>query len=207
MTRERVKDPEAVKKAEEEKKKQEKKEEKLKFQRKEEVVKNLVRVANTDIDGGKNLLTALQGIKGVSHSYANAVIKVSGFDPRKKLSDISESDIQKIEKILKNPSEHGIPQFILNRRREPETGKDTHLIGSDITVATKFDVQDEIDLKTYRGWRHMLGQPVRGQRTRSHFRQKGRVVGVLRKAVMLQMGKTGAVAAAPKPEAKKEEKK
>ena len=57
-----------------------------------------------------------------------------------------------------------------------------------LETAKKFDIQRMVDLKTYKGIRHMLGLPVRGQRTRSSFR-KGRVVGVVRKAVKLAMKK------------------
>lgn len=79
--------------------------------------------------------------------------------------------------------------------------------GTDIFTATKFDVQKQVDIKSYRGWRHMLGQPVRGQRTRSHFRL-GRVVGVLKKDIKAQGGKAeGAAPAAGAAPAKKEEKK
>src|SRR3989304_4369414 len=110
---------------------------------------------------------------------------------------IAETDIAKLEEMLTNPAKHGVPNYFLNRRKDMKTGQDMHLIGSDLDVAHKFDVQDYINLKTYRGIRHMLGQPVRGQRTRSSFRQKGRVVGVMKKPIKLEA----------KAEEKKEEKK
>lgn len=69
-----------------------------------------------------------------------------------------------------------------------ETGQDLHLTGADLDVARKFDIQKMVDLKTWKGFRHMLGQPVRGQRTRSSFRG-GRIVGVVRKAVRMQLEK------------------
>ncbi len=198
-------------KVKEDSKKLEKKEDKPKFVQKAGP-KALVRVANTDLDGGKNLITAIKHIRGVSHFLANAIIKVTGFDPHKRLGEYGPTEIQKIEEVIKNPSAFGIPIFALNRRKDPATGKDSHISGSDILTAAKFDVQKQIDMKTYRGWRHMLGQPVRGQRTRSHFRL-GRVVGVLRKEIKIQMTKAGVEAPAaggapaPAPAAKKEEKK
>ena len=201
-----------VERLKEEAKAEKKKEEKPKLEKKLGP-RELVRVANTDIDGNKNLITGVKKIKGVGHTFANAIVKSLKLDPHKKLSQVTPEEIQKIEDAIKNPSSFGIPKFLFNRRKEPATGEDVHLTGPDVPTAAKFDVQKEIDLKTYRGFRHMLGQPVRGQRTRSHFRH-GRVVGVLRKEIKIQMAKAGTVAspatgaaaptAAP---AKKEEKK
>lgn len=166
----------------------------------EKVAKTLVRVANTDLDGDKSLMRTLTGIKGVGFAMSKAICNVSGFDPKIKLGSMSELDIGKLEEVLHDPVKFGVPVFMINRKFDLETGKDLHLIGQDFDTAMRFDVQREIDTKSYRGWRQMLGQPSRGQKTRSHFRQKGRVVGVMRKAIKLQMQK-------PAEEAKKEEKK
>jgi small subunit ribosomal protein S13 len=197
-----------------EKKEAEKKpeEKKPRFEKKE--AKALVRVVNTDLDADKSLSIALLGIKGIGQVLSKAICLAGGFSPKAKLGSLSETDLRKLEDIIHNPGKFGIPEFFLNRRREPETGETHHLIGPDLTVRERFDIQKYVDLKTYRGWRHIFGQPVRGQRTKAHFRQKGRVVGVMRKSVMAQMGKTGEAAkagAAPAPAAaapaKKEEKK
>jgi small subunit ribosomal protein S13 len=151
--------------------------------------KAIVRVAGTDLDGEKPLIHALRGIKGISYAMSKAVCKVSGFEPNVKLGALTETDIEKLEKIIKSPVEFGIPAYLVNRRKDIETGQNIHLTGSDLDVARKFDIQRYIDIKSYRGWRHMLGQPVRGQRTRSSFRERGRVVGVMRKEIRLQMAK------------------
>ena len=142
--------------------------------------KILVRIANSDLDGEKNILYGLTGIKGISYTFSKAICHCANLDPFRKLSSLTEEEIKKIEDIIYNPLKYNIPPFLLNRRRDPETGKDYHLIGDDIDIKTKFDIQREISLKTWRGYRHMHGQPVRGQRTRSHFR-KGATVGVIRK--------------------------
>lgn len=153
-----------------------------------EKIKSIVRIANTDLNGEERLLNALRGIKGISFTMAKAICEASGIGSEKKLGELSEDEINKLERVIKNPKEYGIPSFLLNRRRDPESGKDLHLAGADVKTAMKFDIEKEIKLRTYRGWRHMLGQPVRGQKTRSHFRH-GRTIGVIRKAVRLQMQK------------------
>jgi small subunit ribosomal protein S13 len=186
-------------------------EEKKKHFEKKDVARALVRVANTDLDGDKSVLIAISNIRGIGQTLAKAICTVGGFDARKKLSSFSEGEIQKLEEVIRNPEKFGVPTYFLNRRKDPEVGSDRHLIGPDLTVRQKFDIQKYIDLKTYRGWRHIFGQPVRGQRTKAHFRTKGRVVGVMRKSVMAQMGKTGeaaktAAAPAAAPAAKEEKK-
>lgn len=205
----RVKDVDKQKEAEA--KSAEKKEKPKRFDKPVEQY-SLVRVSGTDLNGDKPIARAILGIKGISWGMSNAICLVGGIDAKRKLKDFSEEEIAKVEQIIKDPIKFGVPLFLINRIRDVETGKDMHLTGADLDVARKFDILRHVDLKTYRGWRHMLGQPVRGQRTRSKFRQKGRVVGVLRKEIKIATGATGAPAAggAPAPAAapaKKEEKK
>jgi len=189
MARDRVKDTD--KKKEQQKEKEKPKKEPPK--KVETVAKVLVRVANTDLDGDKSLIRTLTGIKGIGTAMSKAICNVSGLNPKSKLSSFSEGDIGKLEQVINDPVKFGIPVFMVNRRFDLETGKDLHLTGQDFDSTMRFDVKREIDTKSYRGWRHMSGQPVRGQETRSHFRQKGRVVGVMRKAIKLQMQKTDEV--------------
>lgn len=163
------------------------KEEKIKVEKgvkpKKKEIRALIRVVNSDLDGEKPLVVALTGIKGISHAIAGAICYAAGFDKNVKLGSLKEQDIFKIEEIIKDPIKFGIPPFIFNRRRDITTGKDMHVVASDLEMVTKFDIQRMIDIKSYKGVRHMLGLPSRGQRTRSSFR-KGKVVGVVRKAVM-----------------------
>lgn len=155
---------------------------------KEAVQYSVVRVSGTDLDGSKPIAHAILGIKGVGWTMSNAICEAGNIDPKKKLKDFDESGVKKIEEIIRSPVKFGVPKFMVNRRHDLETGEDVHLSGADLKVAVKFDVQRHVDLKTYRGWRHMMGQPVRGQRTRSKFRERGRVVGVLRKAMKIAPG-------------------
>ena len=66
----------------------------------------------------------------------------------------------------------------MNRRKDFETGKDAHYITTDLDMKKEFDVRRLKKIRSYRGLRHALGQPTRGQRTRSHFRKRGKTVGV-----------------------------
>ncbi|MCC5994071.1 MAG: 30S ribosomal protein S13 [Candidatus Aenigmarchaeota archaeon] len=175
----RVKDVEKEKEKEEEEKKKKEKPKEIKVKKEERKIGGIVRILNTDLDANKNLLYGLTGIKGVSYTFSKAVIAALGLDAYRKLSTLTPEEIEKIEDCLKNPAKYNIPSFLFNRRRDPETGLDIHLVGPDVDIFRSMDIKREIELKTYKGFRHMYGQPVRGQRTRSHFRH-GRTVGVLR---------------------------
>ncbi len=81
---------------------------------------------------------------------------------------------------MRNPGNYNIPSHMFNRRSDPQTGENKHLIGSELRFAIKSDVDLLRKTRSYKGIRHELGLPVRGQRTRSSFR-KGAIVGVIKK--------------------------
>ena len=139
----------------------------------------IIRLVETNIDGRKEVNAAIRRIPGVSFMFANAVTKFGGFQ-KKKLGDLSEDEIKKLESVILHPEKYEIPQWLYNRRKEPATAEDKHLSASSLEFAEKMDVNEMKKLKTYKGIRHSLGLPVRGQRTRSSFRG-GKSVGVNKK--------------------------
>ena len=142
--------------------------------------RNFVRIANQDIDGNKHVYYGLARIYGVGYAYANAICEVGGIDREKKIGNLSPEEIKKIEELLKSPK--GIPIWALNRRKDVDTGNDTHMISSDLKLRIDFDVRKMKKIKSYKGVRHGAGLPVRGQRTKSHFRTGGSV-GVQKKKI------------------------
>ena len=143
-------------------------------------IKGIVRIGETDIDGNRQIYIGLTQIKGVGFMFSNAICKVLGLNPHGKIGELTNQQIKEIENILKNPQEYGIPSWMYNRRKDLETGKDLHLTASELEFKQKEDIRKLIDMKAYRGIRHMFGLKVRGQKTRSTGR-RGRTVGVVRK--------------------------
>ena len=86
------------------------------------------------------------------------------------------------------------PTWFLNRQKDFGTGDDIHLLTSDIAFNLRNDVEREKGVFSWRGYRHMYGLKVRGQRTRCTGR-KGGAVGVA-KGGRVAPGKPGAPAAA-----------
>ncbi len=144
--------------------------------KKQQQIESLVRIASTDIEGDKTVYVGLTKIKGVSWMMSNAVCQVLGIDKNKKIGELTQDEIKKIEAFLQNPK---LPSWMLNRRKDRQTGKDMHLIGTKLELTKEFDIRRLKKIKAYRGVRHAMGLPVRGQRTKSHFR-KGKTVGVQR---------------------------
>ncbi len=140
----------------------------------------IVRIAGTDLNGNRYVYMGLMDLKGVGYNLGMAIVRALGIDQNKRLKDLSEEEIKKLEDAVKNPAKYGIPSWMLNRRKDYETGKDLHLVGVDLELKIKEDIARLRKIRAYRGIRHELGLPVRGQRTRSSFR-KGMTVGVVRK--------------------------
>ncbi len=139
----------------------------------------LIRILGYDIPGSKNVMTGLTRIKGVSWSISNITCIKLKIPKAKKISELSKADIQQIEKFLR---EMPVSDFFKNRRADIETGETKHYLGADLDIKKEFDIKRLKEIKSYRGLRHALKLPVRGQRTRSHFRTKGTAMGVKRKA-------------------------
>ena len=146
-------------------------------------LKYFVRIANTDLDGNKPIGNALTKIKGIGFMFSYAICHVSNIQYNKKAGYLSEAEALKLDDILKDPLKFGIPVWMLNRKRDPEDNADKHLIGANLTFTEDNDIKMMKKIKSYKGVRHSLGQPVRGQRTKSNFRKnKGKVLGVKKKA-------------------------
>jgi small subunit ribosomal protein S13 len=157
--------------------------------------RHLVRISGRDLEGGKKLIIALSDLKGVGYNFANVITTKLSLDPRVRLGTLTDEQVKEIEAAIQSTTKSVLPQWFYNRRNDPETGEARQLLGSDLDFIQKNDIEDEKNIRSWKGVRHSLGLKVRGQRTRTTGR-KGRTVGV-RKATLV---------AAAKEAAKKEEK-
>ncbi|HIP88566.1 MAG TPA: 30S ribosomal protein S13 [Thermococcus paralvinellae] len=142
--------------------------------------RHIVRVAGVDLDGNKQLRWALTAIKGIGINFATMVCRVAGLDPFQKAGYLTDEQVKLIEEILESPVEHGIPPWAVNRPKDYETGRYLHSTGAKLVMAWREDINRLRRIRAYRGIRHELGLPLRGQRTKSNFR-RGMTVGVKRK--------------------------
>ena len=142
-----------------------------------------LRIMDTDVDGTLKASYALAKIKGVGLSLADAMLRKAAISPDKRAGFLSESEIDRLEEIVKDPAKSGLPSWLFNRRKELETGKDTQLTSADLVLRTKMDIDKMKEIKSWRGYRHAYGLKVRGQRTKTTGRA-GKALGVKKKTLM-----------------------
>ncbi len=142
--------------------------------------KYIVRMADTDLDGNRPVIYALQGIKGIGYRVAEGIVKLMDVDPREKIGNLSDEKIEEIRKIVEEQLEEILPGWMMNHRKDYLTGEDRHLLSTDLDLQKQDDINRLKRIRCYRGIRHERGLPVRGQRTRSNGR-RGLAVGVSRK--------------------------
>lgn len=110
----------------------------------------MARIAGVDLPREKTVLYALPLIYGIGKHNAAEVIEKAGVDPRRKVKELSETEIGKLREIL--DSQYQVEGDL---RRE---------------VAT--NIRRLIEIGSYRGLRHRRGLPTRGQNTRSNARSR-----------------------------------
>jgi small subunit ribosomal protein S13 len=105
------------------------------------------RIAGIDIPEQKKVPFALRSVYGVGPSRANEIVSQAKIDPDKRARDLTPDEINKIQRLLEAyPVEGDLRRIV--------TDNVAHLKRS----------------KTYRGLRHSMGLPTRGQRTRVNSR-------------------------------------
>lgn len=119
------------------------------------------RIAGNDIPDYKKIRISLRSIYGIGPQRADDIVAKTNIDPDKRARDLTTDEIGKIQRSLDE---------------YPVEGDLRRIISDNISRLKR--------TKTYRGMRHNMGLPVRGQRTRSNARTKRtgrRTVGAMTK--------------------------
>ena len=142
--------------------------------------KYIVRIADTDLDGNRSVIYAIQGIKGIGYRVAEGIVKELNMNPREKIGNLSDEQIEEIRVLIEEKLEELLPSWMMNHRKDYFTGEDRHILSTELDLQKQDDINRLKRIKCYRGVRHEKGLPVRGQRTRSNGR-RGLAVGVTRR--------------------------
>jgi small subunit ribosomal protein S13 len=110
----------------------------------------MARLAGVDLPARKRAEIGLTYIYGIGRSRANSILYRAGVDPNKKVSALSEDEINRIRLILE------------------EEGA----VEGDLRKEVSMNVKRLIEMGAYRGLRHRRGLPVRGQRTHTNARTR-----------------------------------
>ena len=146
--------------------------------------RHIVRIVDADLKGEDKVAYALTRIRGIGINTSFAILMSCGVDPETRVGLLQDSDIKRIEEAL-TTIQTKFPRHMLNRRKDPFTGQDMHLLGSDLVIGMKSDIDLMKKMKCWKGVRHSQGLKVRGQCTRTTGRF-GAAVGVARKAILQQ---------------------
>ncbi len=158
--------------------------------------RHIVRIAGKDVPGAKKMIIGVSQVRGIGYNFAKAILDVLKIDQNSNIGFLTESQVEEIEKVMKNPSSINVPSWFLNRRKDMDSGENLHLITSDIEFNVRNDIEREKNTNSWRGFRHTYGLKVRGQRTRTTGR-KGGAVGVRKGGKVLPPGAVPEGAAAP----------
>ncbi len=149
--------------------------------------RHIVRIAGKDVPGAKKMIIGVSQVRGIGYNFAKAILDVLKIDYNSNVGFLTESQVDAIEKAMRNPASLNVPSWFLNRRKDMDSGSDLHLITSDIEFNVRNDVEREKNTNSWRGFRHTYGLKVRGQRTRTTGR-KGGAVGVRKGGKVLPAG-------------------
>jgi small subunit ribosomal protein S13 len=147
----------------------------------------IVRIMGTDVQGTLKTSYAVAQVKGVSSSLSNAILKKAGVNPDLRVGLITESDVSKIEDVIRDLSKYGIPAWMYNRRKDSDTGKDVHVLSAELAFKIKTDIDGAKEIRSWRGYRHAYSLKVRGQRTKTTGRA-GKALGVKKKNLLQKPG-------------------
>lgn len=111
------------------------------------------RVIGVDIPDNKRLEISLTYIYGVGRALSNEIIDKLGLSPDMRAKGLSEDDIARLNQMLQSE----------------------YTVEGDLRRQVQNNIKRLIAIHSYRGMRHRLGLPVRGQRTKTNARtRKGR---------------------------------
>ena len=108
------------------------------------------RLLGVDIPNDKQVVYSLQYLYGVGPSIAREACVKTKIDPAKKARELDEDELSRLSSLLER-------DYTVEGPLRRQIGQSIHRLR---------------EIKCYRGLRHKLGLPVRGQRTRTNARTR-----------------------------------
>ncbi len=116
----------------------------------------MARIASVDLPRDKRVEIGLTYIYGIGLSRSKEILAATGVNPDTRVKDLSDSDVTALRGAVEN-----------------------YQVEGDLRRLESMNIKRLVDIGTYRGRRHRLGLPVRGQRTRTNARtRRGRRVAI-----------------------------
>lgn len=122
----------------------------------------MARIAGVDLPREKRVEIGLTYIYGIGRAMSNRILQQTGVNPDTRVRDLTDDEISKLRECIDKE----------------------YKVEGDLRREVSLNIKRLMEIGCYRGRRHRMGLPVRGQRTKTNARtRKGpkRTVGAQRK--------------------------
>ena len=110
----------------------------------------MARIAGIDLPNKKRIEIGLTYIYGIGKSKAGEILKKTGVNPDIRVKDLSEEDAVKIRQYI----------------------SDKVTVEGELRTKVALDIKRLVEINCYKGKRHRLGLPVRGQKTKTNAKTR-----------------------------------
>ena len=110
----------------------------------------MARIAGVDLPRDKRVEIGLTYIYGIGLTRAKEVLSKTGVNPDTRVKDLSDAEVAALREAV----------------------EDDYQVEGDLRRWESMNIKRLMDIGTYRGRRHRMGLPVRGQRTRTNARTR-----------------------------------
>lgn len=110
-----------------------------------------MRLVGVDIPDNKKIPYSLRYIYGIGATRAAQIMERSGVNPDLRVRDLTEADAAQLREAIERGG---------------------HLIEGDLRREMQMNIRRLVEIGSYRGVRHRVGLPVRGQRSRTNARTR-----------------------------------
>ncbi len=108
------------------------------------------RIAGVDIPADKRMVVALTYIYGIGHTLSVKTLKANDIDTDRRAKDLTDDELSRLGSYI----------------------QDHHTIEGNLRRQEAQNINRLKQIKCYRGLRHRMGLPVRGQRTKTNARTR-----------------------------------
>lgn len=110
----------------------------------------MARIAGIDIPRNKRVEIALTYIFGIGLSRSQDILAKTGVNPDTRVKELTEEEVGKLRNVIEND----------------------YTVEGELRKEVQLSIKRLLDIKCYRGLRHKMGLPVRGQRSKTNARTR-----------------------------------
>ncbi|NLM76376.1 MAG: 30S ribosomal protein S13 [Clostridiaceae bacterium] len=110
----------------------------------------MARIAGVDLPRDKRVEIGLTYIFGIGRARSNEILKKTGINPDTRVRDLTDEEVAKLRDTIE---------------RE-------YRVEGDLRTEIALNIKRLMEIRCYRGIRHRVSLPVRGQRTKTNARTR-----------------------------------